>query len=185
MEWILREVRKLKKKYPNCTLSELCGNLGITVVLRPMGKQTGACKGFFFRNCQLSYVVVNSDLPELVQKIIICHEMAHSVLHKDSPLLKAFHEVTLFDDTQKMEYEANIFAAEYLLDDDRVFEVLNGDLSFSGAAAALAVPVELLDFKWRAMKRRGVMIVDSPMIASSDFLKHIEETRDEDCKDIC
>jgi len=73
-----------------------------------------------------------------------------------------------------MEYEANLFAAELLLDDHKVLDTLNQDVSFSGAAALLRVPVELLDFKFRAMKRRNYMIVDSPLASRSNFLKDIE-----------
>ena len=44
-------------------------------------------------------------------------------------------------------------------------------MSFFQAAAALRVPPELLDFKFRMMKRNGVQIVDSPITANSNFLK--------------
>ena len=61
---------------------------------------------------------------------------------------------------------------EYLEDED-VLEMLNADMSFFQAAAELKVPPELLDFKFRMMKRSGVQIVDSPITSNSDFLKDI------------
>ena len=65
-----------------------------------------------------------------------------------------FHEVTLFDTTDKKEYEANVFASELLLSDEAVLEVLNDDMFCFQAAKALYVPSELLDFKFRILKRR-------------------------------
>ena len=58
------------------------------------------------------------------------------------------------------EYEANCFAADYLLEDEDVMAMLNADISFFQAAAELKVPPELLDFKFRMMKRSGVQIVE-------------------------
>lgn len=52
-------------------------------------------------------------------------------------------------------------------------EKLNADMSFFQAASELQVPPELLDFKFRMMKRNGVQIVDSPITANSNFLKDI------------
>ena len=52
------------------------------------------------------------------------------------------------------EYEANVFASELLLTDEAVLEVLNDDMFFFQAAKALYVPSELLDFKFRILKRR-------------------------------
>ena len=68
-------------------------------------------------------IVINSDLPESIQRIIIAHELGHAVLHSDSAI-SAFHEFAMFDDTDRMEYEANVFAAEFMLSDDEVMESL-------------------------------------------------------------
>ncbi len=101
------------------------------------------------------------------------HEIAHAVLHRKASGFKAFHDFDLFDEASIYEYEANIFTADYLLDDDEVLDLLNEDLSFFGAASRLNVPAELLDFKFRVLKRKGYKIIDPPMRASSDFLKKV------------
>ena len=85
----------------------------------------------------------------------------------------AFHEFTLFDDTDRQEYEANLFAAELLLSDDCVLNALNEDQFFFQAAKALYVPAELLDFKFRVMKRKGYKL-ESPIVSHGNFLKTIE-----------
>ena len=74
--------------------------------------------------------------------------------------------------TRPAEYEANLFAAELLIDDRQLLELLNdGDKSFFGVARELYVPAELLDFKFRVLKQKGYRI-EAPYIASADFLKN-------------
>ena len=58
------------------------------------------------------------------------------------------------------------------LDDDKVLELLNEDMSFFNAARILRVPPELLDFKFRVLKRRGYAL-NSPICAQSNFMKTV------------
>ena len=50
---------------------------------------------------------------------------------------------------------------------------LNEDQFFFQAAKALYVPAELLDFKFRVMKRKGYKL-ESPIVSHGNFLKTIE-----------
>ena len=85
-----------------------------------------------------------------------------------------FHETVLFDTIDFREYEANIFASELLLTDDDVLDALNDDMFFFQAASVLCVPSEMLDFKFRVMKRKGYKL-ESPIISHGNFLKNIEQ----------
>ena len=60
------------------------------------------------------------------------------------------------------------------LDDQEVFDVLNRDTTFFSAAAALYVPAELLDFKFRLMKWKGYKLIEPPISARSNFLRYVE-----------
>ena len=151
----------------------ICKELGILTLFAPMGTFPGACKGFFLSQSRKMAVTVNSDLSEELQRIICAHELGHAVLHRKGAGLKAFHDFILFDTVSHYEYEANLFAAELLLRDKEVLAALNDDLSFFQAAQALNVPAELLDFKFRAMKRKGYKL-DAPISARSDFLKNVK-----------
>ena len=59
-------------------------------------------------------------------------------------------------------------------DDEAVLEALNDDMFFFQAAKYLYVPSELLDFKFRILKRRGYK-VESPLVSNGDFLKKLEK----------
>lgn len=163
--------QKIKLKYAENDPFKLCKQLGITLLYEPMGNFEGACKGFYFIQSRIQVIVINSDLPRLIQRIILTHEIGHCLLHKKLSGINAFHEFILFDETSKLEYEANIFTAEFLLDDDDVINLLNEDMSFFKAASTLNVPPELLDFKFRVLKRKGYKVIDPPTYAQSDFLK--------------
>ena len=67
-----------------------------------------------------------------------------------------------------------LFAAELLLKDEDVFELLNDDTSFFGVASILRVPPELLDFKFRVLKHKGYQFVEPPYQSDSKFLRDIE-----------
>ena len=179
---ICTSVRRLKKKNGETDPVRLCGSMGIRLLYQQLGKDETAIKGYFIVCKRIPAIVINDDLPETIQKIIIAHELGHACLHRKQGI-SAFHEVTLFDESSTMEKEANLFAAELLLDDGEVVETLNRDLTFFGAASALRVPMELLDFKFRIMKWRGDRLIEPPIDARSDFLKNMEVPGNADYND--
>ena len=167
-------VNKVKAKYQESDPYRLAAAMHIIVKKLPLGTDPNCCKGFCMRECRKTCIVINSDLPEIIQQIILIHEIGHALLHQKTLQIKCFHDFELFDSTSLMEYEANIFAAEFLMDDEDVLAKLNDDISFFGAAALLRVPPELLDFKFRLMKRNGYKVIDPPLMANSNFLKNVE-----------
>lgn len=180
VDYICREVERLKHKFHETDPFRLCDAMGIILLYTPMGTYEGACKGFFLAQSRKRSITVNSDLPEAIQRIIVTHELGHAVLHAKVTGVNAFHDFELFDSASSLEYEANIFAAEFLMDDADVLEKLNEDISFFGAASLLRVPPELLDFKFRLMKRNGYKMIDPPLMANANFLKSVDTKVSED-----
>ena len=60
-----------------------------------------------------------------------------------------------------------------ILPDDEVLRVLNEDRSFFQAAHILRVPPELLDFKFRILKRQGYALTP-PLYSRSGFMRDID-----------
>ncbi len=174
MDQISDTVAMIKRRYDETDPFKLCRAMKIKVLYESMGRDRDCCKGFFMEQSRIRTITINSDLPHVIQRIILAHEIGHAVMHRKSTGFHAFHEFGLFDETSHMEYEANLFAAEFLLDDKDVFDTLNRDISFFGAASALYVPAELLDFKFRVMKRKGYKLIDPPLMAQSNFLRDIK-----------
>ena len=175
IEQISDAAKRLKKKYDENDPERLAEQMKILVSREPMGLFEGCCKGFFLIHRRKKHITINSDLPDILQKVVLAHELGHCILHSGSSGA-AFHEVTLFDTTDRKEYEANVFASELLLPDEAVLEVLNDDMFFFKAAKTLYVPLVLLDFNFRIMKRRGYK-VESPIKANGDLLKNLEQQR--------
>lgn len=173
LEYISGEVKRVREKYDETDPVRLCRAMGILLLNEPMGEDPNACKGFYLCQSRVQVITVNSSLPQELGRIILMHEIGHSVLHRRASGIRAFHDFRLFDETSVYEYEANIFAADFLMEDDTVLALLNGDTSFFGAADILGVPPELLDFKFRVLKRKGYKVADPPILSRGDFLKKI------------
>ena len=78
-ELICEAVEKLKKKYCESDLRKLCGQMGIIIIPQAMGREENAIKGFFLEKNRIKTITVNSDLPTIIQNIIIAHEIGHAV----------------------------------------------------------------------------------------------------------
>lgn len=169
VEQIKAKADKLKTKYQTDDLFEICGNMGIKVHKSPMGTQEGSCKGFFTTYLRQKIITLNCDLSEENQRIILAHELGHAVLHADTGI-STFHDFAVFNGCNTNENEANVFAAEFLLDDKIVLEAIKEGRDYYTMASELCVPPEMLDFKLRIMQKQGHPIV-APYIAKSDFLK--------------
>ena len=176
---ICQSVAKLKTKFDETDPFRLCRAMGITILLQPMGSHDTAIKGFFTECKRIKTITVNSDLPEIIQKIIVAHELGHAMLHRTSSV-QAFHEVVMYDSSSIKEKEANLFAAELLLEDGEVLDALNQDVTFFSAAAQLRVPMEMLDFKFRLLKWKGYKMLESPIQVNSNFMRNMEVPDDAD-----
>lgn len=166
-------VEKLKKRYHEDDPFLLCREKGVLLLPQPFGLDEDSIKGFYLQKKRIKTITYNSDLPSVLQRIIVAHELGHSELHAKGGV-HAFHDVGLFNESSRFEKEANLFAAEFLLKDEDVLDSLNADSTFFAAAAALKVPMELLDFKFRVMKWKGYKLVEPPITARNNFLRDVE-----------
>lgn len=163
---IIEAVEKLVKKYDTKDPYELCRALGIKIHFYNMEKKL---KGFFFYQSRQKNIVIDSNVNEVLERILIAHELGHAVLHTKIAMMKGFQEMEVLDGSSLEEDEANFFAAELLLDDNEVLENLS-EYSFFETAQRLFVPAALLDYKFSLLHEKGKR-VDSMYIRKSDFLK--------------
>lgn len=170
---ICQTVSKLKKSYGETDPLRICQAMGILVLFHPMGVQNTAIKGFFMKCKRIRVITINSDLPPFMQRIIISHELGHAVLHQSCEV-HTFHEISLFSQSSNMEQEANLFAAEFLLEDETVLDMIEHDTTFFDAASRLMVPAEMLVFKFQLMKAKGYKLTPPPIGAHNDFLRQIK-----------
>ena len=169
IDYISSAANGLTRKYQSRDPFEICGALGVRVRFKDLGTDI---KAYYFYQSRIRNIIINSRASETVRRVLAAHELGHDRLHKEIAMLRGFQELELFSRAAPAEYEANLFAAELLIGDDKLLELLNDeDLSFFNVASKLCVPADLLDFKFRALKHKGYRI-EAPYIAKSDFLKN-------------
>lgn len=169
IDYISRMANGLVRKYDTRNPFDICNELGIRIRLKDLGHDI---KAYYFYQSRIRNIVLNQNVSETVRRILVAHELGHDRLHKEIAMLKGFQEIELFDRVTPTEYEANLFAAELLIDDIELLELLNDeDKTFFGVARELYVPADLLDFKFRVLKHKGYR-VHVPYIANGDFLKN-------------
>ena len=105
-------VKALIKKYKTNNVYELARSLGVVLIVVPLGSYSGA---YMYINRRKT-IFLNSLLNEYERIIVLAHEIGHAVLHRKTNCYFMKNK-TLFL-TCKIEREANIFAAEFLIRDD-------------------------------------------------------------------
>ena len=166
--YIIDVVNKLVEKYGTRDPYELCRALGIKIHYIDMQKKL---KGFFFYQSRQKNIVIDCNVNKVLELILVAHELGHAVLHTEVALMHGFQEMEVLENRQDMpeENEANIFAAELLLDDKTVLEHLSKE-SFFEAASALYVPAALLDYKFMILRSKGYRL-NTVNVRKSDFLR--------------
>lgn len=163
---IIEAVGKLVKKYDTRDPYELCKCLGIKIHFYNLEKKL---KGFFFYQSRQKNIVIDSNVNDVLERILIAHELGHAVLRTKIAMMKSFQEMEVFDGSSVEEDEANFFAAELLLEDREVLECLS-EYSFFETAKQLYVLAALLDYKFSLLHEKGKKI--NPMcISKTNFLK--------------
>jgi len=169
IKYISDVVNKLVKKYDTRDPFQLCRELKITIRYKDLDKYM---KAYFFYQSRIKSIIINNNVADVLHPLLYAHELGHAILHCELAMMNSFQEIELFDATQPAEYEANLFAAELIIPDEELLELLNDDSkSFFGVASELYVPAELLDFKFRVLKNKGYRI-EPPLYSQANFLKN-------------
>jgi len=124
------------------------------------------------------FIFINQNLSEQMQRMTCAHELGHILLHKDIlagnvPLL----EYELFDIRNSTEYEANVFAADLLIDEDELQELVTEGGDVVSIASALDINVNLLLIKLIEMRRDGKEL-QVPFTPERGFLGKIDDRAD-------
>ena len=168
IDFIYQKVEKLIKKFGTRDPFKICDNLNIHIYYKELGD---SLKAYFFYQSRIKNIIINSNSEDVVCKILCAHELGHAILHENLAAMIGFKELALFDDLIPTEYEANLFAAELMIPDNDLLRMLKEEnKSLFDISSELCVPVELLDFKLRVLKKKGLCLVP-PCFATSDFLK--------------
>ena len=103
-------------------------------------------------SCQTTYVVINTFLAAPVKQIVAAHELAHIDLHRNQLKVAPMKDTVLYD----MAYEANLFAADLLLDDEEIHKLSQDeDMDYFKMCKSLYVTPDFMSFKLFSLIRRG------------------------------
>lgn len=142
MIWIKQIVDGLIEMYGTRDVYELLNYLEVTLIRKKLFKNE---KGRFFRDMFGNETIfISNNLSEEEEKIVIAHELGHLILHTD--LNTSFYTENHLINKNKLEIEANKFAAELLIEDNvNIYEFENINI----AEYELKVPEELIKLKFK------------------------------------
>lgn len=145
MDWILSIVQSLLKKYDTRNPFELAEILNITIVFWDLHPEIN---GFYQYEKRNQVIFINNNLSRKEQLFVCAHELGHAILHTKCsvPFMRAN---TLFS-IDKIEVEANTFAAHLLIPDENLFESYD-QMTLSDIAALYNVPLTLVELKFKGL----------------------------------
>lgn len=147
-ESVMRLVRRYKTRDPE----QIARLLGIEVIYNP---DFSRLKGFYIVMNRKRYIVVNDNLDDSQKKIVLSHELGHDRLHRRLAGDAGLQEFVLYDMKSRPEYEANLFAAELLLDDGEILELAGAGYDIEEISKILETDINLVAIKVSGMNNRG------------------------------
>lgn len=142
--------------YGRCSPKRLARELDIEVLERDFKNQKGAYK-LILKN---RFIFIKRDLCDSMKKLVLLHEIGHDQLHRDRANdCGGFCEYDIFDMRNRaMEYEANLFAAEFLISDKDLYECINCEYNIDMSASALCTDRNIVALKVDILKTRGARL---------------------------
>ncbi len=127
--------------------------LGILCIKRDLGSPRNGLKGFCVYHDEHYCIVINQNLPVYLQILVAWHELGHIIL--DPELLmdgNCLFDYDFSGAVNASERRANLFAAEGMIDDTELIDMLCSGCSLHTAASELRVPEEFVKYKVRILR---------------------------------
>jgi Zn-dependent peptidase ImmA (M78 family) len=151
MDHIIKQADKLVRRYKTRNPFEIADHLNITV---KYGEFT-QLKGFYNYTYRNRFIVINSQLNEIEQNITCSHELGHDRLHRKEASIGLMRDEHLFNVADIYEREANLFAAQLLIDNNDFLDCVSMKYSSAQIASALNTHEELAIIKGIILNRQG------------------------------
>ena len=169
-EMIFKQAQQCRERYKTSDPYELLDAMGVVLLLSNAYPRNGL-RGYCTVMNQTKYVVINQKQPEEEQRVVVAHEGGHLILHKAQLKVGAMRDFDVYNVTSRLELQANSFAADFLIDDEAVLDLMHShDADFFNVAKELLIPAPFLSFKLYSMVNRGFNM-RIPMDLNSTFLK--------------
>ncbi len=157
----------LVRRYGTRDPFKIAKELGINVIFCD---NFGSLKGMYRVIKRNRFIFINKALSSRMKAIVCAHELGHDLLHRQLARANGLHEFMLYDMDTRAEYEANIIAAEILIDTDDLLEyIYNYHYSAEQIARALHTDINLVALKIAHLTQIGYDL--RSIDHKSDFLK--------------
>ena len=139
-------ISHLIKKYGTDNPFELADAMNIAIFYEDLG----TINGYYNKPLRMKQIHINNALDERMKKFTCAHELGHAVLHPDAstPFLRA----KTFLSIDKMEIEANTFAVNLLISDQKISE--NGRLTADQLSRLLGYKKELIELRLKSYQKK-------------------------------
>jgi Zn-dependent peptidase ImmA (M78 family) len=165
-DYIVEKISQLKNEYGTSDPFELLEALGVKV---KYNYDFTKLKAFYYVMFGCPYVVLNGNIDEYQIRTVAAHELGHHVLHQSLAQNSPIKELGFYDMKSGPEYEANLFAANLLIDDEELLQMINEESDFYSLCSNMNVSPDLMAFKMKTFIKKG-MNLNIPVSFKSDFL---------------
>ena len=165
---IVKCANKITQQCGTRDAHRIAEELDITILPRHFKVQRGAYKVILGNR----FIFIKDDLSPVMENIVLLHEIGHDTLHRQEAVrVGGFQEFELFDMKDvRMEYEANILAAQIALPDDEVLEYIHQGYDNQKIACAMGTDINLVGLKVDILISQGYNLRRQEHC--NDFLKH-------------
>ena len=170
---------KLISRYGTRDPFRICREKGIEIMYRDdfIGQ-----KGAFSLMLNVPFIFINNNLSDEMKRIVCAHELGHAMLHRKlcrQRKNQTIYEYEIFDIRNSTEYEANIFAANLLIDEREMNEYMSYGYDIVQTARAMNLNVNLLLIKLHEMKDNEALLYTLPDLPKRNFLVTIGDNAGE------
>jgi len=159
---------RLVKKYNTRDPEQIADYLGIKVFY---SDELGDLLGLYTYMIKNRVIILNSKLSDFQKIMVLAHEIGHDRLHRQYAKT-GLQEYQIFDMRSPSEYEANAFAAHFLIDTDELIGYMKDyDYDPWSLAGCFNVNVNLILIKMQELNRMGYKI-RIPMDPNPQFFKN-------------
>jgi len=149
---ITKRSRKLIRMYGTRDPFAIAKELGVEVIF---AEGLNRLKGMYRVIKRNRFIILNSSNSEAMNTIVCAHELGHDQLHREFAKSSPIQEFMLYDMASRQEYEANIFAADLLLDDSEILDYIEKGYDSLKIARATKTDINLVALKVDCLIRNG------------------------------